>query len=106
MYSMNAPIMLLSGHEGEVMTLKFSPDGTVCASGSFDKTILLWRVFTSDCENYMLLQGHRNTVLELHWTQNDKVISCSPDRTVRAWDVQKGEQVKIMKHGARVNSCY
>ena len=51
-----APTMLLSGHGGEVFTVKFSPDGEVVASGSHDRQILLWRTF-EECENFMLVTG-------------------------------------------------
>ena len=51
-----APIMLLSGHSGEVFTARFNPDGDILASGSHDKHIFLWRVY-GECENYMMMQG-------------------------------------------------
>lgn len=51
-----APIMLLTGHAGEVFTCKFNPAGDVVASGSHDKHIFLWRTY-GECENYMMLQG-------------------------------------------------
>ena len=34
-----APIMLLTGHEGEIFTTKFSPDGKMLASAGFDRLI-------------------------------------------------------------------
>ena len=37
--SLLAPIMLLSGHEGEIYTAKFSPDGQYVASAGFDRII-------------------------------------------------------------------
>ena len=55
--NLEAPIMLLSGHGGEVFSCRFNPDGDVLASGSHDKSIHLWRVFEKECPNYMLLKG-------------------------------------------------
>ena len=48
--------MLLTGHQGEVFTLQFSPSGGVVASGSHDKQIFLWRTY-GECENFMVLKG-------------------------------------------------
>ena len=36
---MEAPIMLLSGHSGEIYTAKFHPEGNVLASAGFDRQI-------------------------------------------------------------------
>lgn len=36
----------LSGHEGPVSTLAFTPDGGTLASGSWDRTIRLWSIFS------------------------------------------------------------
>jgi hypothetical protein len=54
-----APIMLLTGHAGEVFTCKFNPTGDVIASGSHDKHIFLWRTY-GECENYMMMKGERS----------------------------------------------
>ncbi|GFH16134.1 WD40 repeat-like protein [Haematococcus lacustris] len=103
--NLQAPIMKLTGHEGEVYSLNFSPDGKCLASGSFDKHVFLWNVF-GDCENYSVLKGHKNAVLEVHWMPNgEQLVSCSADKTVRAWDAHTGQQIKnIKEHGAVVNS--
>ena len=35
-------IATFGGHSSDIQDLAFSPDGTILASGSYDKTILLW----------------------------------------------------------------
>lgn len=98
--------MLLKGHNGEVLTMKFSPDGLCLATGSSDESILLWRVFSPECENFAVLKGHKNAVLELHWTGNgEQIVSCSPDCSVRVWDAAQGKQIRKMVHDAFVMSC-
>ncbi|KAI3873455.1 hypothetical protein MKW98_008107 [Papaver atlanticum] len=75
-------------HQSAVYTKKFNPSGTVIASGSHD---FLWN----------------NAVLDLQWTTDGyQIISASPDKTLRAWDVETGKQIKKMvEHSSFVNSC-
>ena len=104
--SLESPIMLLSGHQSAIYTMKFNPAGSVVASGSHDREIFLWNVH-GDCKNFMVLKGHKNAVLDLHWTTDGtQIVSASPDKTVRAWDVETGKQIKKMvEHLSYVNSC-
>ena len=63
----------------------------------------------STARDYIMdtLAGHKNAILELHWTTDgERLITASPDKTVRAWDTKTGEQVKKMtEHENFVNSC-
>ena len=51
-----APIMLLTGHAGEVFSCKFNPTGDIIASGSHDKHVFLWRTY-GECENFLMMKG-------------------------------------------------
>lgn len=51
-----APTMLLTGHADQVFTARFNPEGDVLATGSFDKTILLYRTY-GECENFLHIKG-------------------------------------------------
>ncbi|KAF4669843.1 U5 small nuclear ribonucleoprotein [Perkinsus olseni] len=104
---LQAPTMLLTGHEAEVFCCDFSADGANLASGGFDKNILVWKVY-GDCDNWCILKGHENAVLEVHWslTEQNKIVSCSADKSVALWDVEEGKRIKKLRgHGAVVNSC-
>ena len=54
-----------------------------------------------------MLAGHKNAIQELHWTTDgEKILSASPDKSVRAWDATTGAQIKKMaEHDTFVNSC-
>ena len=87
--NLEAPNMLLSGHESAIYSISFSPTGKSLASSALDGSIFLWEVFGS-CKNYNVLEGHKNAVLELKWTEEGKIVSCSADKTVAVWDANKG----------------
>jgi WD40 repeat protein len=38
----------LTGHLGEIYTIKFSPDGRYLASSGHDRLIYFWDIFASD----------------------------------------------------------
>eukprot|EP01105_Mastigella_eilhardi_P026190 TRINITY_DN7431_c0_g1_i1.p1 TRINITY_DN7431_c0_g1~~TRINITY_DN7431_c0_g1_i1.p1 ORF type:complete len:342 (+),score=83.25 TRINITY_DN7431_c0_g1_i1:86-1027(+) len=103
---LQAPIMLLAGHGGDVYSMKFHKDGKVMASSSFDKTLLLWNVY-GDCENYMVIKGHTNAVLEVQWMPDGiRLLSCSADKTVHVYDASNGQRLKKCHgHNSYVNSC-
>ena len=118
---LQAPIMLLSGHTGAVYSIAFDPTGQSLASSSFDgdickffpflhhsetRFLVLWNTF-GECENYNVLSGHKNAVLEVHWdSSGSKIISCSADKTVGLWDARKGSRIRrLTSHTGIVNSC-
>lgn len=105
---MQAPTMLLSGHEGAIFSCCFDPTGKSLATGSMDKRIFLWDVY-GECKNYNVLEGHKNAVLEVHWFSGvaaSTLLSCSADKTVALWDANKGTRIrKLTDHKGIVNSC-
>jgi Prp8 binding protein len=105
--SLHAPNMKLEGHKGQVYSLAFDPSGKCLASGSMDKSILLWDVFDETCTNYNVLKGHKNAVLQVEWLPiSGNLISCSADTTVCVWDANKGKRLrKLEEHTGIVNSC-
>ena len=101
-----APTMLLTGHEADIFSAKFHPNGEILASGGFDRLIYLWNVH-GECENYAVLRGHLGPVMEIQFnTDGDTMISASTDKTAALWDVETGSRIKRLRgHTSFVNSC-
>lgn len=98
--------MQLSGHQGDVYTSKFSPKGTVVASGSFDQKIFLWNVF-GECDNFAVLSGHKGAVLDLAWSSDSsRIFSVSTDKFGAVWDADVGVSIRRLRgHSKIVNTC-
>lgn len=103
--SLAAPAMQLCGHQSAVYSISLDPTGQHLASGSLDRSILLWNVY-GDCTNYNVLEGHKNAILQLEWAPaHHQIISCSADKTLAVWDANRGSRVrKCADHEGIVNS--
>jgi Prp8 binding protein len=68
-------------------------------------SIVLWNV-QGDCDNFNVLEGHKNAILDLEWNNSgSKIVSASADKTVGVFDVMQGKrQKKYTGHSAVVNS--
>ncbi|KAF2401956.1 WD40 domain-containing protein [Trichodelitschia bisporula] len=91
---LQAPVMELNGHSGEVFATRFDPTGQFIASGSMDRTILLWHTY-GQCENYGVLSGHKGAILDLHWSRDSaSIFSASADMTISRWDLETGTRIR------------
>ncbi|TQB68860.1 hypothetical protein MPDQ_002662 [Monascus purpureus] len=102
---LDAPIMQLTGHSAEVYSVQFDPTGQHIASGSFDRTILLWNAYDG-CKNYGVLTGHSGPIIDLKWSRDSKTLySASADMTIGNWDVETGQKVRThIGHEGVINS--
>jgi WD40 repeat protein/nucleoside phosphorylase len=94
----------LSGHQGAVRSVAFSPDGKTLASGSDDASVRLWEV-ASGSERRVLM-GHLFSVWSVAFSPDSKTLaSGSVDTTVRLWEVASGSEHRVLKgHSQRVFS--
>ena len=74
----------LEGHEGDVNSVAYSPDGTKIISGSKDETVKIWDANTGEC--LKTLEGHSSNVRSVAFSPDGKrIISGSDDKTVKIW---------------------
>ncbi|KAL4954926.1 WD40-repeat-containing domain protein [Aspergillus filifer] len=102
---LNAPIMELTGHSGEILCARFDLTAQHIASGSMDRSILLWNTY-GQCENYGILSGHKGAVLDLQWSRDSKTIfSASADMTLASWDIESGQRIRRYMGHEEVINC-
>ncbi|EJF65001.1 hypothetical protein DICSQDRAFT_14200, partial [Dichomitus squalens LYAD-421 SS1] len=81
----------LSGHEGAVCTVAYSPDGRRIVSGSLDKTLQLWDAETGEALYELSCDSW---VYRVAFSPDGRHIAIAlSDSTLRIWDSTTGEDV-------------
>jgi WD40 repeat protein/transcriptional regulator with XRE-family HTH domain len=94
----------IQGHDGEVFSVAFSPDGQTLASGGEDSLIKLWSIGSS--QHLKTLQGHELGVKSVAFSPDgDILVSSSCDRTIKLWSVSGGNCQKTLKGHGETVSC-
>jgi WD40 repeat protein len=89
------PIVLV-GHNDSIFALKQLRDGNL-ASGSLDKTVILWNLTNSKSPIYAILKGHTDSITSLSVLLNGDLASGSCDWTIKIWDTIKGFLKRTLK---------
>ncbi|KAG8379867.1 hypothetical protein BUALT_Bualt07G0134000 [Buddleja alternifolia] len=83
---------VLSGHEGPVHGLMFSPTNAILASSSWDNTVRLWDIF--DGKGGVEKFDHTHDVLTLVYRPDGKQLACSTlDGQIHFWDPIEGVEM-------------
>ncbi|WP_154697248.1 hypothetical protein [Lentzea guizhouensis] len=79
----------VAGHTGAVYLTTFSPDGTLLATASYDRTARLWDVRDrSRPRELAVITEHTNWLSSAVFSPNGKVLATTgQDATIRLWDV-------------------
>jgi WD40 repeat protein len=94
----------LKGHSASILSVVFSPDGQIIASGSEDGTIRLWNLDGNSIRPPF--QYHAGWVFSVAFSPDGQLIaSGSSDKTIRLWDLDGNPIGKPFEgHSASVRS--
>ena len=90
-------------HGQSVTALAFNPAGTVLASGSNDRTVILWDV-TRDFAPIRVLRDHQAPVRSLAFSPDgSRLVSGAADGQIVLWDVARGQAADSLASRVPVN---
>ncbi|ETO22761.1 mycorrhiza-induced NACHT/WD40-repeat domain protein, NWD [Reticulomyxa filosa] len=118
------PLKIFQGHSDFVDSVQFSPDCSKIVSSSKDKTIRIWNIKSG--KEIRILEGHFDDVNNVKFStkENSKdiqimlqvlnfspcgrnIVSGSWDGTIRFWDVNSGQEIKILEgHSSVINDVH
>jgi WD40 repeat protein len=91
------PLRKLYSHKRAVLCLRYSPNQSLLASSSYDRSIIVYE----SVRNVIVatLARHRRRVVSIAWHANSRhLFSTATDRTIRVWDAIKGSELVTAKH--------
>lgn len=91
-----AVLRSLTGHTDVVNSVVLSPDGKMLASGSNDKTVIIWDLATGKA--LKVLKGHVWKVTSVSWSSDGQnLVSTGNEGETIVWDVSSGKVLATIK---------
>ncbi|KAI0238804.1 THO complex subunit 3 [Lamellibrachia satsuma] len=96
-------------HNSKIHSVAWNCDGRRLASGSYDKTVVIFTLDKDRLSKDHVFRGHADSVDQLCWhpTHPDLVATAAGDKTVRIWDARSCKPVAtIATKGENLNICW
>lgn len=85
-------------HRGQFPVVRFSPDGTMVASGGYDDRLELWSL--ADGRFHGEVGHHHTGVVNLEFSPDGKLLASGEDGLVRVWRISKPGLIRKIPTGA------
>lgn len=84
-----------SGHLDTLYDAELSPDGSLIATCSYDRQVILWKADSG--EKVRSLEGHNDAVYDVAFSPDGTVLAtASGDKTVKLWLLATGERLDTL----------
>ena len=95
--------LVIQGHRDGLYSAQLSPDGSLLATGSYDRDVMTWNRVTG--KQQQLFRGHNDAIYGLAYSPNGRFLAtASGDRTVKLWDVANGQRLDTFAQPSKEQS--
>lgn len=88
----NQAQLLEKVHFKKVHALRFNQDSTLLASGSWDHSVVIWRLQQGAWVLGQALRKHTNIMNDVYFSKGNVLFTCSDDNTIMVWMQNKFEE--------------